>query len=60
MPDTTQSILDNIDNVTHPDKMSKNEALKFLKDLHACIEGRCEALEAEIDEEIDDLIDDEA
>jgi hypothetical protein len=44
-------ILDMIDNLTHPDKMTKPEALEFLQEIQAQLVGRIEGFENEIAEE---------
>jgi hypothetical protein len=47
---STETIIEQIDDETHPDLMSKSEALEFLQDVSAQLEGRIEALVNEIEE----------
>lgn len=44
-------ILSTMDRLTAPDEMSKSEALECLEELFADLEGRCEALKHEIEED---------
>jgi hypothetical protein len=46
----TDEIMDLIDNQTHPDQMTKPEALEYLQDIAAQLVGRIEALQEEITE----------
>ncbi len=47
----TDEIMDLIDNNTHPEKMTKQEALEYLQDISGQLMGRIEALQNEIEEE---------
>lgn len=44
---THQDILDLIDSATHPDNMGYTEAVSFLEELSADIDGRIDALNEE-------------
>lgn len=44
-----EMILQNIDDATHPDKMSSTDAIDFLEELSADLDGRIDALRDEND-----------
>lgn len=48
---TIDDIMDLIDNQTHPDKLTKQEALDYLQEISAQLVGRIEALQHEIAEQ---------
>lgn len=48
---TTQQILDQIDEATSPEEMTKQEALEFMGEIIDDLATRCEALEMEIKDE---------
>lgn len=48
--DTKDSILMRIDDATHPDAMTQEEALEFLEELSSDIEARIDGLKSDVED----------